>query len=634
MKLVIAEKPSLARAIAGELPGTMRREDSHIVVGDTNVVWCFGHLLELEEPKHYDERYAKWNLDDLPIVLDPAQWAVKPRVGRDASSTLRQLKLIQRLLKSASEVVHAGDADREGQMVVGEVLEYFGWKGKTTRLLVQDTTPEGVRKALAVARDNKHYAPLYAAAVARSRADWLVGMNLSRALGARAKRKGMSVGRVQTPTLALVVKRDREIEGFTSATFYVIEAAVDSDGGALTMLHDDPEQRITDKKKAEAIAGEIKGKKIALDLERKEQKENPPLPLMLATFQKAAESAYGWSASKSLKVVQELYEKQHATYPRTDCPYLPADHAAGAVALAKSIIQAGYCAEAKAAESVMAPSKLVYNDAKVAEHHALVPTKKIPPSNLEPQLLQGWKLIAEQYVKSLLPAYRAAVTTVSFDWQGRVFKARGEQGLNTAQSWRVLEPKKNAAPLALTRDPTQGIVMDAVAKKGETKPPKRYTEATLIEAMRSVAKLVDDPVLRAKLKETAGIGTAATQAATIEALKDKGFLASGKGKSIVSTPLGRFVVDACPQDLTNPGITALWEGSLDKIAEGQVPQDAFMRGINAYVAKHVGYFKTSTLPEAPAETASPTTGRGERKAPRKQGNGRRRAAGRWHRGDA
>lgn len=629
MRLVIAEKPSLARAIADVLPGRRQNQDGCIVIGDTTVVWCYGHLLALEEPEFYDEKHAgRWKLENLPIVVPAGAWKQRPRKEKSGGESEKQLRLILTLLKRASDVVHAGDADREGQLVVEEVLEYAGWKGKTTRLLVQDTTPDGVRKAQAKAQDNTKYRPLYEAAVSRARADWLVGMNFSRALGARVGRPGMSVGRVQTPTLALVVRRDREIEGFASRAFYTIEATVDSNGGVLVMLHDDAEQRIVDPKEAKAIADALRGQHVKLKVERKEQKEGAPLPFMLASFQKAAEAAYGWSAKESLSVVQSLYEKQHATYPRTDCPYLPADHAKEAVPLAKAILSGGYCGEAKGATAVIAPSPGVYDDKKVAEHHALVPTAKIPSSSLDKKLLDGWKLIASRFLQSLLPAYRAEITLVSFDWQGRAFVARGERGLNTAQSWRVLDPKQKVKPLELKRDPTEGNVTGAEVKKGETKPPKRYTEATLIEAMRNVAKIVTDPAIKAKLKETAGIGTAATQADAIETLKKRGFIAPMRGKSIISTALGRYVVDACPPVLCDPGITALWEQSLDKIAAGEYEPAAFMRGIDGYVAKHVAHFANAKMPDLPAEAAAPAATRPRGRSKSKIGTRQRKGASR------
>jgi len=581
MRLFIAEKPSLAKAIAAHFSRQTNRDGYIEVSGNDVVTWCYGHLLESLKPEEYDEKWKSWDLDKLPIRV--GEWRLKPREDRDVK---KQLKIIGELLKKADTVVNAGDPDREGQLLVDEVLAYYGWKGKTLRLLLNATDPESVAKAISSMRNNSDFRNLSEAALCRSKADWLVGMNLSRAATKTfGKDKVVSVGRVQTPTLALVVRRDLEIENFKPQTFYTLVAEVETSGGTIKMEHAPKEDRILDKKIATAIAASLKGKTVNLSIERSKKRELAPPPYMLATFQKDAEKELGLGAQAALDVLQQLYEAQLTSYPRTDHERLPPEQADNAIKIASAVINAGFVKEAKGLIPLMQPNKRIYSLPKDAEHHGLVPTGKKPGADLPAKLMKAYELVCRRFILSLLPDYEYEETTASFIHEKRKFSCSGEVPINLQKSWRALETKKTT-PLDLRGDPKDGKVINVEVKSGKTTPPKPYTEATLIADMRSVAKFVDDPKLKAILKETSGIGTAATQAAIIETLKKRGFI-EVRRKNLISTPFGRHVVSRMPKAMKDPGVTAAWEDALGMIASGKYKPEDFMQRIDMFVSKQI-----------------------------------------------
>lgn len=579
MRLFIAEKPSLAKAIASNFGAQVTKTGYIEVSGNDAVAWCYGHMLESLKPEEYDKKWSSWSLDTLPIKVD--SWRLKPR--RDAE---KQLKVLGELLKRATVVINAGDPDREGQLLVDEVLSHYGWRGKTLRLLLNATDRDSVTKAIASMRDNSEFRNLSEAALCRSKADWLVGMNLSRAATKKfgRDREVISVGRVQTPTLALVVRRDLEIQNFKSQAFYTLNADVKTAGGTVKMEHAPKEDRILDRKVAASLAASLKGKTISLAVERKKSRELAPMPYMLATFQKDAEKHLGMGAQEALDTLQQLYEAQVTSYPRTDHEGLPPEQAGSAIKIASAVIGAGFVKEAKGLIPLMQPSKRIYSLPKDAEHHGLVPTGK-KPGNLSAKLLKAYELVCRRFVLGLLPDYEFEETTASFVHEKRKFTCSGEVPLNAAKSWRALEPKKTAA-LALNGAPKEGVVLDVTVGTGKTTPPKPYTEATLIADMRSVAKFVTDPKLKAILKDTSGIGTAATQAGVIETLKKRNFIVVSK-KKLVSTELGRNVVAKMPKAMVDPGVTAAWEDALSMIAAGKYKPEDFMMRTNLFVSNQL-----------------------------------------------
>lgn len=578
MRLFIAEKPSLGRAIAANFNAQFQKDGYIELSGNDVVTWCYGHMLEILKPEEYDSKWSSWDIDRLPIVVD--KWRLKPLKNSE-----KQLKVVGALLKKASLVINAGDPDREGQLLVDEVLEYYGWTGKTQRLLLNATDSESVAKALSSMRDNSEFRNLSAAALCRSRADWLVGMNLSRAATKTfGKDKVVSVGRVQTPTLALVVRRDLEIENFKPQTFYTLVADVKTSGGTVKMEHAPKEDRILDRNIATAVAASLKGKAVTLSVERTKKRELAPSPYMLATFQKDAEKQLGLGAKASLDALQELYEAQLTSYPRTDHEHLPPEQAGAALRIASAVINAGFVKEAKGMIPLMQPSKRIYSLPKDAEHHGLVPTGK-KPGNISAKLLKAYELVCRRFVLSLLPDYEYEETAAAFVHEKRKFTCSGEVPVNLQKSWRALEPKKTA-PLALQGSPKDGSVLDVAVKTGKTTPPKPYTEASLIADMRSVAKYVTDPKLKSILKDTSGIGTAATQASTIETLKKRGFIEI-KRKNLISTVFGRHVISKMPKSMTDPGVTAAWEDALGMVATGKYKPEDFMQRANIFVSSQL-----------------------------------------------
>jgi len=602
--LIIAEKPSLARSIAAAIdPNPVSRAKRGVGWIDTKhgrVTWCFGHMLELAPPEHYNPEWVKWSLQNLPIRVAQDAWALRPKPAAEG-----QLECIRGLLQDATRVIHAGDPDREGQMLVDELLEAERWRGPTQRLLLKDTTIESVRHALKKLQPNSNFAHLYAAAQCRARADWLVGMNFTRAA---TKRIGplISVGRVQTPTLAMVVRRDLAIEAHVARTFFTLQALVANADLTITLTHDAEEQRIFDRKEADRIAKAVQGISVQLDIQTSQEVERSPLPHTAASFHKQAEKDFGWTAAQALEVLQSLYEKQLVSYPRTDCAYLPEEQKGDALTLAKSAIGTGLFAPVEGLH--LAPKDRVYNDARVEEHHGLTPTRRLPPSDLDSRELEGWKLVTRRFLASLAPDDRVSVTTVGFVGEGRLFRVKGEVPLNRDESWRALVPKESKAvplPKAIFtggQSPTV-IVRTVDVKSGKTTPPKRYTEATLRDDMSAAAKFVENPALKAMLKETDGIGTAATQPSIIETIKARKYVSlegRGKAKYLQSSTLGRYVVQALPPVLCDPGITAAWESRLRDIAKGTADPVEFMQRIEAYVEKHVGTLRTAPMPEIPA----------------------------------
>ena len=590
MKVIVAEKPSVAKAIRECLPAG----------SDYAVTNCFGHLLELAQPQEYDQKWAKWNVADLPIRVKT--WRLNPKPDAKV-----QIGKIADLLKSASVVVNAGDPDREGQLLVDEVLEHLGWKGPTQRLLLNATDPASVKKALAKIEDNTKYRPVRDAAACRSQADWLIGMNMSRAV-TKVLSDGalVSIGRVQTPTLALIVRRQREIDAFKSETFFKLRATFVTEAGVTVDMGAEPHPRVVDPKIAQALANAVAGKDARLDVETASTVRRAPLPYDLASFQKDAESAFGWGAAQSLAALQASYEAKLTSYPRTDCRYLPAEQSGDALPIARKV--AGAMSPQLDAKhlALMAPSSRIYDSKKVEEHHGLVPTGQLPTAATPANVRNAWTLVCMQFLRSLMPDSKVEESRVSavVAVGGRIiktveFSANFERILNDGASWEALQKSgarddaRKVKPLpAGLNDGDQVTATRCEAVEAKTTPPKPYTEASLIADMRSVAKYVQDAKLKAVLKETSGIGTAATQAETIETLKRRDFIRM-KGKVIVPTELGCQVIDTIPAEMTDVGVTAAWEDALGLIAKGKYDPAQFMVGIDAVVERWLTAVKSA-----------------------------------------
>lgn len=612
MRLWIAEKPSLAQTLAKSLRQS-GKGDGYIETQGGIVTWCFGHLFEQAAPEDYDPELKAWKIESLPIL--PKQWKLKPRP--DAK---KQIGIIRGLLKSAKEVVNAGDPDREGQLLVDEVLEELGFRGKVLRVWLQDLTDSGVAKAISRLEDNAKYRGLKEAAETRGRADWLVGMNLTRIYTLRARNSGydgvLSVGRVQTPTLALVVRRDREIESFKPTPYFTITATFRAAAGDYPGIWLVPEAladthgRCVDKAQASAVAAKIKGKTgKVIDYEKVGRKEAPPLPFSLSKLQAAASARWGMSAQKVLDVAQSLYETHKiTTYPRTDCEYLEsAKHGeAPSVLAALSKASPEFATLAQGANPAI--KSRAFDDKKISAHTGIIPTGKAADlSALSRDEAHLYDLIARHYLAQFYPDHEYLATRIVTECEDEHFRTNGRTP--TKEGWKALfkgdegQPTKKAKENedeeevshlpAVRKD--EGVQCDrAILASKETKPPPRFTEGTLIQAMAGIAKYVADPVIKAKLKETSGIGTEATRAGIIETLKKRGFL-EPKGKQLISTRSARDFISALPDTLADPGTTALWEQVLDGIAAGRVPKQAFMDSQANWLSEQIDLARNATL---------------------------------------
>ncbi|WDE11360.1 DNA topoisomerase III [Thalassomonas haliotis] len=601
MKLYIAEKPSLGRAIAAALPKPHKNNPGFIQLGNGDVVsWCIGHILEQAEPESYDQKYKQWKLEHLPIV--PEQWQLKPK-----SQTRSQLTVLRKLVKQADEIIHAGDPDREGQLLVDEVIDYLKLaktkKSQVKRLLVSDLNTSAVKRSLAALKANRDFMPLSVSALARSRADWLYGINLTRTYTLQGQKVGfkgvLSVGRVQTPVLGLVVRRDEEIANFVSKPFYEVYADIVCKNGDNFSAKWQPSQecspymdeqdRVVVKALAENVVRRITGQAATVTSVIKEnKKQSPPLPFNLSALQIEAAKIYSMNAKLVLDICQSLYEKHKLiTYPRSDCRYLPEEQhklAPGIINMLKSSSQYGQAAEqAKASLKSKA-----FNDKKVGAHHAIVPTEKsavnIQLNTFEKNIYQ---LIVRQYLAQFYPAHSYDQTKVELNIAGGKFTASAKQ--TVAIGWKALWPQKGAkenkqdeaaeAESQYLPDLHQGDVL--LCRQGRlaekmTKPPQAFTDATLLAAMTGINRFVSDKGLKKILKDTDGLGTEATRAGIIELLFKRDFLCR-QGKQIHATQVGKALIATLPEAATLPDMTAQWEASLNAISEKQVSYQSFMQ---------------------------------------------------------
>lgn len=583
MRLFIAEKPNLAKAIANGL-GNDRKDDGCIRCGDDVVTWCFGHMLELAWPQDYKPEYVQWRREHLPII--PSEW--KYKVRKDAA---KQLSIIGSLLREADSVVNAGDPDREGQLLVDEVLEHFSYHGPVARIWLPSLDDKSVRIALNGIRDNAPYAPLRDAARARSLADWLVGINATRAMTIKRRESGhsetLSLGRVQTPTLALVVARDREISSFKPIDYLVLRASLVHSAGEFaatfvpseTQAGLDSSGRLIDAAVADALVAGVKGANgLVAEAAREAKTKAAPLPHSLSSLQKAASAQLGMSAQQVLDTAQSLYEKKLTTYPRTDCRYLPNEQFDGAAAVLAALSSVPGLEQVAGTADVSLKS-CAWNTQKVTAHHAIAPTGEMPPDNLKPAECDLYLMIATAFCLQFHPAMRYEAQKVAVTLADTRWEATGRHVLDPGWTrFTGSDEEQDGAPDQALPPLEQGDALqcrDVQILKKKTSPPSRFSEGTLIEAMANVHRFVSDADAKATLRETKGIGTEATRAKVLETLKERGYLALDK-KSVVSTPLGREIINLTPPALKDPITTAEWESMLESIAQGKETLDAFL----------------------------------------------------------
>ncbi len=591
--LVIAEKPSVARDLADALPGTFENNDSYLESEDTVITFAVGHLVELTEPEDYDERFKKWRMADLPIV--PEEFRLRPRDKKAE----KQLKVIHKLLKreDVDRVVNACDAGREGELIFAYIYETSGVDKPVERLWISSMTKSAIKEGFERLRPGEQLRQLEAAARSRSEADWLVGMNATRAATIRGRAwvgGVVSLGRVQTPTLALLVKREREIQAFVPEPYWLVHAEFDPRYQGLWFEGD--ETRLKEAKRAEGIAAKVSGKDgIVESVERKEQSERAPLLYDLTSLQRDANRRFGFSARRTLQAAQSLYEDKKAiTYPRTSSRWLSGDLVPQLKPTAATLQPIGEYAAA--ARYVLALQQLplarVVDDKKVDDHHAIIPTDvEHDVSRFSPDERRVFDLIARRFLAVFHPPARYARTTVVTLVEEERFRSRGKVTLEAG--WRGVygllseseqqarqdeEGENESAELPPLQQGQRVKCASAEVEAKETKPPPRYSEATLLSAMETAGKLVDDEELREAMKDS-GLGTPATRAETIETLIRREYIERG-GKDLMPTPKGLQVITMLEEHpLTSPELTGNWEKRLTDIEHGSGERGAFIKDI-------------------------------------------------------
>jgi DNA topoisomerase-3 len=621
MRLFIAEKPSVAKAIAGEL-GVTGKGDGFIECGQDKITWCFGHMLEQAGPDEYTAEDVPrspttgkklWRVEDLPII--PTTWIMRPR-----DDAKQQLAVIGKLLKTASEVVNAGDPDREGQLLVDEVLVHFNSSKPVRRFWVNAQDSVSVQRGLAALKDNTTYHGFGAAAQARGRADWLIGMNLSRAYTLRAQRGGsrvlLTVGRVQTPTLAIVVARDREIEAFKPIPFHTIQAQIQHANGSFVARWEakeaqtgiDAEGRLVDTAVANALTEALTGTPGRITEYKQEAKKKAhPRAYSLSDITLVASNKFGYTAAEVLEICQSLYEHKLTSYPRTDCNFLPESQHADAprVLAAVKHVNPGLAGLVDGTDAAI--KSKTWDDSKITAHHGIIPTMhQGSAAGLSDKERSIYDLIVRAYLAQFYPVYEYMSTVVGVDVSGETFRASGQ--VVTRNGWRDVytvdeadeggdggdKDASDSQTLPPMKQSDDVACLKAVRNDSKTKPPARFTEGTLQRAMENIHKFVSEAEHKKMLRDGDGIGTSATRASIISELKRREFLET-KGKQIISTTLGRSLVDALPEVVKSPVLTALYERMLKGIEQGTSEQDAFIAKQEQFIRDQVTKANTGSV---------------------------------------
>ncbi len=560
-KLVVAEKPSVAKDIARVL-GAKSKGDGFFYGDDYVVTWAIGHLVSLCEPGEVDERWQKWNMAQLPML--PASVPLKA-----LPATKKQYEIVKKLMCSAKidSIICATDSAREGELIFRNIYELSGCKKPVERLWISSMTDAAIRHGFETLKPAACYDALYESARSRSIADWLVGMNASRAFSLRYNAH-LSIGRVQTPTLNLIVKRDLEIENFVPQDYWEIRANF-GDYEGLWVNPETKETRAPSREKADRVKAEVnKQEAVVTESENEVKRMPPPQFFDLTTLQREANKRYGYSADKTLKLAQALYEKHKLlTYPRTDSRYLP-DDMRPKIKKALSKLPEPY------AEFVSAPEmnpdmhlKRFYDNAKISDHHAIVPTEKLPNlAVLAPDERSIYDMVVRRLIAAHYPAYEYESVKLITQANGHNFKSTGSTPLK--EGWKALyrsdKPEKGETMLPKLEKGAQRRVEKVNIKACKTKPPQPHTDASILSMMENAGKEIEDEVLREQMKDS-GLGTPATRASIIERLLQVGY-AKRSGKHVVSTEKGRKLIAVVPEQISSAATTGKWEKALSAMA--------------------------------------------------------------------
>ncbi len=609
--LVLAEKPSVARDIARVL-GAREKGENCLIGKDYVVTWALGHLVTLKEPQELDERYTRWKKEDLPIL--PARMETKV-IKKTRSQFLAVKKLMND--KETGDIICATDSGREGELIFRYIYEQAGCRKPVRRLWISSMTDEAIHAGFDSLRPSSDYDALYASARCRADADWLIGMNATRAYTIRYGVL-LSIGRVQTPTLSMLVRRRREIDAFVPQIYYLVNA----DFGDYKGVYIDAkgEKKIATEEDAQAIAARVRGQQASvLEATREHKSVPPPLLYDLTTLQREANAQFGFTAKKTLETAQKLYEQHKLlTYPRTDSRYLSHDMLGKVQSTLAAYDGALQPLGEKALEYGVRMSKRIFDDAKLTDHHAIIPTgKKAANLSLTADERRLYELVAKRLAAVFYPNYEYdALRVVTACGQDR-FLSTGQTvtqegwkavyaGEQASGARRVGKKKEDEQPLPDLHPGDERVCRDAKVAQDQTKPPKEYNDASILLDMEHAGRQIEDEELREQMKDCA-LGTPATRAAIIERLISVGYV-SRRGKNLTATEKGVHLIEAVPQEIASPETTGRWERALAEIARGSDGEQRFREGIARLAA-----FLVQNASGAPDVAFAPEERRGRTK---------------------
>ena len=609
--LVLAEKPSVARDIARVL-GAREKGENCLIGKDYVVTWALGHLVTLKEPQEMDERYTHWKKEDLPIL--PARMETKV-IKKTKSQFLAVKKLMND--KETGDIICATDSGREGELIFRYIYEQAGCRKPVRRLWISSMTDEAIRAGFDSLRPSADYDALYASARCRADADWLIGMNATRAYTIRYGVL-LSIGRVQTPTLSMLVKRRREIDAFVPQVYYLVNADFGDYKGVYIDAKD--EKKIATEEDAQAIAARVRGQQASVLQATREHKSVPP-PLLydLTTLQREANAQFGFTAKKTLETAQKLYEQHKLlTYPRTDSRYLSHDMLGKVQSTLAAYDGALQPLGEKALQYGVRMSKRIFDDAKLTDHHAIIPTgKKAANLSLTADERRLYEMVAKRLAAVFYPNYEYdALRVITACGQDR-FLSTGQTV--TQEGWKAVyageqasgsrrggKKKEDEQPLPDLHTGDERVCRDAKVAQDQTKPPKEYNDASILLDMEHAGRQIEDEELREQMKDCA-LGTPATRAAIIERLISVGYV-SRKGKNLTATEKGVHLIEAVPQEIASPETTGRWERALAEIARGSDGERRFREGIARLTA-----FLVQNASGAPDVAFAPEERRGRTK---------------------
>ncbi|HIC7026884.1 TPA: DNA topoisomerase 3, partial [Campylobacter jejuni] len=608
MRLFIAEKPELGRAIAEGLDGNYKSGEGYIQKGDNIVTWAFGHILELAKPEEYDEKYKLWKLEDLPLPIKEFKYLPK-------KESKKQLKIICDLIHSdkITSIVNCGDADDEGQILVDEIVQYSKTSKPVFRVLINDLTPKAVKEEIAKIKPNADFKGMSERGFARSQADWIVGINLTRAYTIMARKNGyegvLSVGRVQTPILALIVNRDKEFENFKSIDYFSLLGDFNINNNTIKARLK-TEDKILDENLAKEIKKSCENQNAKINLKIENKKEYPPLPYNLLVLQAECAKLFGFSPDKTLEITQNLREKHKAiTYNRSDCQYLPEtmfEQAPNILNIIKENLNSNDEIQALIASSDLTIKSKAFNDANISAHYGIIPTQNKISSQLTQDELVVYNLIAKRFIIQFFHPREYQTTTINLEVNQRIFTAT--QNKTTKSGFRSLwqnvdseEEQENNEndinDLSILKNGDIAKCSLIQIEKKQTKPRPYYTMTTLLKDLNSVAKYVSDERIKKLLMEkdkdkkgeSGGIGTPATRSNHIKTLIEREYIEVSKDKKqiIKSTKKGRDLIKLSPKSLITPDMTALWFEQQKMIEISELRREQFLEEITKEVISEI-----------------------------------------------